>query len=403
MPGYRLWHWPALTLRLQLEHRAILRYAFYLLPLSFLLTLFLSFLADWQHLAGGSADRFSRPHQLNADSSWLMLSRPAGEGIDTSPHAVFEQLTRRHADQLTRSAFAFRQSVAVHTADSLPFMMQVITADEDWFTILGWDIAEGRGLTARDQLTRQAVCVLSAGAKARWFPNTQAVGQALQIGGQWYRVEGVLGKHGMEVDGHFVADKDMVFLPRGPQARASWAQDIALLFAGNDHNLSELRKQLIVSVHTLWPDLGNWHWHSPAHERIAKRDRLLQWVWIVGVLCAVVAGPTLWALFHYFRGLESRHPAETSLRLQLGATLSELRSLRIPIAIIISGLSSAGVVLCIGWLALLDAIWSGLWWRPDLNVVRFVVLCVLTATLMTAAASLLGLGRQESDFWPDSD
>ena len=397
MLRFKFWRWPALTLRLQLEHKAILRYAFYLLPLSFLLTLFLSFLSDWQRLASAS------DHPFNGDSAWLMLSRPAGQGIDTGPVAVYEQLIHRHADQLTGSAFAFRQAVAVHTADSLPVMMQVITADEAWFNILGWELLEGRVLNARDRLTRQAVCVLSIDAKNHWFPNTQAVGQALQIGGQWYRVEGVLDNRGRDVGPGAAAHKGIVFLPRGPQTRASWSQDVALLFESDTTGLSELRKQLIVSVYSLWPELGNWRWHSPVQERIAKRERLLQWVWIVGVLCALVAGPTLWALFYYFRGLESRHPTETSLRLQLGATLPELRSLRIPIAIIISGLSSAGVVLCIGWLAMLDTLWSGLWWRPDLNVIRFVVLCVLATTLITAAASLLGLERQEADFWPESD
>lgn len=390
--------WPALTVRLQQERRAILRYACYLLPLSLLLTLFVSFLGDWRVLVADSSA------QRGTDRSWLMLTRAAGPGIGSKPLEVFEGLKQRHADQLRASSFAFREAAFVHPAGAEPFKMDLITADELWFQILGLQIGEGRGFNARDRLTRQSACLLSLDASQYWFADTQAVGQALQVNGRWCRVEGVLALYKPDVAREFGARfKNVVFLPRSPQRQISWSNDLSFLFAVDVAELRAFKKQLIISVNTQWPDLGGWYFHAPVEERIAQRDRLAQWLWMVGGLCIVVAVPTLWALFWYFRGLEYRHRLQTTLRLQLGATLFELRCLRIPIAIVISGLSSAGVVLCLGWLSLLDALWAGLWWRPDLNIIRLVVLAVLVTTLLTAAMSVLGLTRQESDYWPESD
>lgn len=390
--------WPALAARLQHEYRSILRYAAYLLPLSLLLTLFVSFFGDWQALVKKTAV------QLDTDSSWLMLTRGAGGGAEASPQDVFKALRLRHADQLRSSAFAFRQSAVAHPAGEKPVKVDLITADEVWFDILGLQIAEGRGFNARDRLAQQVACLLSEDASLLWFRDAQAVGQALQVDGRWCRVEGVLASYKPDIASEFgTRFSHVVFLPRSPNRPVTWSHDLSLLFEVEIAQLRAFRKQLIISLHTQWPDLGGWQLHAPVEQRIAQRDRLAQYLWIVGLLCILVAGPTLWALFRYFRAMEVRNPVETSVRLQLGATLTELRWLRVPIAIVISGLSSAAVVLCLGWLSLLDTLWTGLWWRPDLDVIRLVVLAVLATTLFTAAVSILGLRQQESDFWPESD
>lgn len=403
MPSLNFWWWPALSVRLQLEHRAILRYAFYLLPLTLLLTLLVSFWQDWHRLSAA----LSKPVQDTEE--WLMLRRTRNNDSAVPPEAIYANLKHQHADLLTASALAFQYSAKVHPAGMNGFELDVLVVDEAWTSILGLSIAEGRAFNQRDRLTQRAVCLLGADVAVNWFRDTQAVGQALQFNGLWCRVTGVLaaeGRLGEERNGGLAivteADKRL-FLLRNDDRIATGFDEVAMLFQTDAPLLGELRRQLILSLHKLWPNMVGWRWDSQGREQLSRLDRLQQWIWFVAVLSLLSAVPTLWALFRYFRGMEIRYPIETSLRLQLGATVSELRCLRVPVAILISGLSSAGVLMCLGWLSLLDNIWVGLWWRPDVAVIRVVVFAVMAATLLTAAASVLGLKAPESDFWPQSD
>ena len=89
---------------------------------------------------------------------------------------------------------------------------------EDYFSIKGYEIAQGRGLQYADMAERNRVCVVGQYLNLAYFGGS-AVGQTLKINGNTFKIVGVMKAEttGLDEGG----TDDCVFLPYSTAARLS--------------------------------------------------------------------------------------------------------------------------------------------------------------------------------------
>ena len=95
---------------------------------------------------------------------------------------------------------------------------------EDYFSIKGYTLSQGRGLQYSDIASRSKVCVVGAYVNQAYFGGS-AVGQTLRVGGQALTIVGVLDQQAetMEEGG----SDDCLFLPYSTAARLSFTGTIS--------------------------------------------------------------------------------------------------------------------------------------------------------------------------------
>ena len=106
-------------------------------------------------------------------------------------------LTRRELGHLKELSPDIRAIVPLREvrhdvwADDKKTDIRVIGTTPEFFDILNYKIAEGRGLNARDELGGHAVCVLGSEARRKLFRARRWQGATIKVGSQRYRVAGV--------------------------------------------------------------------------------------------------------------------------------------------------------------------------------------------------------------------
>jgi len=89
---------------------------------------------------------------------------------------------------------------------------------EEYFSIKGYTVEQGRGLRYVDISQRKKVCVIGKYVAETWFGDN-AVGQTLKIGGNTYTIVGVLSQEDDEMDEG--GTDDAVYLPYSTASRLS--------------------------------------------------------------------------------------------------------------------------------------------------------------------------------------
>ncbi|MDX1392868.1 MAG: ABC transporter permease [Gemmatimonadota bacterium] len=74
--------------------------------------------------------------------------------------------------------------------------IRVIGGSEDYQAVQGWEVEEGRGLTAIDEQRALKVAVIGAQIAERLFPTNSPLEKRIRVGGQRFRVIGVLERQG---------------------------------------------------------------------------------------------------------------------------------------------------------------------------------------------------------------
>ena len=140
---------------------------------------------------GARAEILRRIEALGTD---LVSVRPVGEIAKGAPPA----LTYGDTDALVSSLRFVRTVAPVRALDSevlLPterVKVRVVGTTADLFTLRRLRFRRGRPFTAEETARGDAVCVLGAEAARRLVPNADAYGGLVKIGGNWYRVVGIL-------------------------------------------------------------------------------------------------------------------------------------------------------------------------------------------------------------------
>jgi putative ABC transport system permease protein len=132
--------------------------------------------------------------------------------VNTGPRTAEErrrqarnpELTLRDVEVIRRAApdaraFAFEADGRfdeVRRGDRRRRNIRVVGGSEGYAALMGWDLAEGRGLSPLDHRRRLKVAVVGAEIATRLFPDRSPLGERIRVGGQRFRVVGVLERQG---------------------------------------------------------------------------------------------------------------------------------------------------------------------------------------------------------------
>ena len=117
----------------------------------------------------------------------------------------------------------------------------VTGVSEDYFSIQGYEVSQGRGLQYSDIATRTKVCVVGAYLDQAYFGGN-AVGQTLRVGGQSLTIVGVLEQQADELE-EGGAD-DCLFLPYSTASRISGRVSSYVVTVPDEDFLSESKAAL---------------------------------------------------------------------------------------------------------------------------------------------------------------
>ena len=117
----------------------------------------------------------------------------------------------------------------------------VTGVSEDYFSIQGYEVSQGRGLQYSDIATRTKVCVVGAYLDQAYFGGN-AVGQTLRVGGQSLTIVGVLEQQAGELE-EGGAD-DCLFLPYSTASRISGRVSSYVVTVPDEDFLSESKAAL---------------------------------------------------------------------------------------------------------------------------------------------------------------
>ncbi|MET0153417.1 MAG: ABC transporter permease [Candidatus Binatia bacterium] len=140
---------------------------------------------------GARAEILRRLGELGID---LVAIRPVGEARRTDPPA----LTYGDVEDLRRSLRFVREAAPVRAIASSVLLptervsVRAVGTTPEFFHLRRLRFARGRSFTAREVARGDRVCVLGAAAARRLVRGGEAYGALVKIGGNWYRVVGVL-------------------------------------------------------------------------------------------------------------------------------------------------------------------------------------------------------------------
>ena len=95
---------------------------------------------------------------------------------------------------------------------------------EDYFSMKGYEVAQGRGLSYNDMASRKKVCVVGAYLNMAYYGGN-AVGQTLKINGTSYTIVGVMDAQSTDLEEG--GTDDCVFVPYSTAARLSFTGTIS--------------------------------------------------------------------------------------------------------------------------------------------------------------------------------
>ena len=129
----------------------------------------------------------------------------------------------------------------------------VTGVSEDYFSMKGYEIAQGRGLQYTDMTGRKKVCVVGQYLNQAYYGGS-AVGQTLKVGGTTFTIVGVMAMEGTELEEG--GTDDCVFVPYSTAARLSFTGTISsytITVQDTDH-IAEAKTTLESALYQIFED-----------------------------------------------------------------------------------------------------------------------------------------------------
>ena len=124
---------------------------------------------------------------------------------------------------------------------------------EDYFSMKGYEIAQGRGLQYTDMTGRKKVCVVGRYLNQAYYGGS-AVGQTLKVGGTTFTLVGVMAMEGTDLEEG--GTDDCVFVPYSTAARLSFTGTISsytITVQDTDH-IAEAKTTLEDALYQIFED-----------------------------------------------------------------------------------------------------------------------------------------------------
>ena len=159
---------------------------------------------------------------MGTDSLTVMVM---GRGSSRSvSEGEMYQLVADNSDVFKQISPTVTMSGSVKIGSSTLSATSVTGVSEDYFSMKGYEVAQGRGLQYTDMTGRKKVCVVGQYLNQVYYGGN-AVGQTLRINGNSFTIVGVMGMEGTELEEG--GTDDCVFLPYSTAARLSFTGTIS--------------------------------------------------------------------------------------------------------------------------------------------------------------------------------
>ena len=124
---------------------------------------------------------------------------------------------------------------------------------EDYFSMKGYEVVQGRGLQYMDMTDRKKVCVVGQYLNMAYFGGN-AVGQTLKINGNTFTIVGVMAQEGSELEEG--GTDDCVFVPYSTAARLSYTGTISsyTITVQNTDQISEAKAVVEQKLYQVFSD-----------------------------------------------------------------------------------------------------------------------------------------------------
>ncbi len=200
----------------------------------------------------GKSDRFLQVHTLQSES-------PDGKSISRSPLGF--KLIETYLKPLKSVELVGMTSgpanVSVYQQGRVT-ELKMRHVDANYWKILDFQLLAGRLPQADDDTRGSAVAVINQATAAKLFGTTPAVGQAISVGGQQFRVIGVVAN-----ESHFNSLADL-WAPVTSMASSDYRNELtgsftALLLAPSPADLAQIRREVVAVAKTItFDDPGKW-------------------------------------------------------------------------------------------------------------------------------------------------
>ena len=159
---------------------------------------------------------------MGTDSLTVMVM---GRGSSRSvSEGEMYQLVADNSDVFKQISPTVTMSGSVKIGSSTLSATSVTGVSEDYFSMKGYEVAQGRGLQYTDMPGRKKVCIVGQYLNQVYYGGN-AVGQTLRINGNSFTIVGVMGMEGTELEEG--GTDDCVFLPYSTAARLSFTGTIS--------------------------------------------------------------------------------------------------------------------------------------------------------------------------------
>ena len=160
--------------------------------------------------------------ELGTDSLTVMIMG-RGSSRSVSEDEMY-QMVEDNSDVLKQLSPSVTVSFPLKIGSDTVTSTSVTGVSEDYFSMKGYDITQGRGLQYTDMRNREKVCVVGQYLNMAYYGGS-AVGQTLKVGQNTLTIVGVLAAEGSDLE-EGGAD-DCVYLPYSTASRISSAGTIS--------------------------------------------------------------------------------------------------------------------------------------------------------------------------------
>ena len=178
----------------------------------------------------------------------------AGRGSSrTVSEEEMYQLVEDNGDVFKQISPTVTMSGAVKIGSDTLTATAVSGVSEDYFSMKGYEIAQGRGLQYTDMTGRKKVCVVGQYLNQAYYGGS-AVGQTLKVGGTTFTIVGVMAMEGTDLEEG--GTDDCVFVPYSTAARLSFTGTISsytITVQDTDH-ITEAKTTLENALYQIFED-----------------------------------------------------------------------------------------------------------------------------------------------------
>ena len=163
------------------------------------------------------------------------------------------QLVEDNSDIFKQISPTVTMSGSVKIGSDTLTATSVTGVSEDYFSMKGYEIAQGRGLQYTDMTGRKKVCVVGQYLNQAYYGGS-AVGQTLKVGGTTFTIVGVMAMEGTDLEEG--GTDDCVFVPYSTAARLSFTGTISsytITVQDTDH-IAEAKTTLEDALYQIFED-----------------------------------------------------------------------------------------------------------------------------------------------------